>query len=117
MSRLTELIVGGTRSVVSLIEGAKSRTVPVVVVTGWIVAALQRAASAAGGDEILLKPCFPEDLLNAVERLLTYHEARGNTAAPLRSSRSSHPGIDRSNDGPLPTHDSSRSRRRSRLLV
>src|SRR5438105_3912485 len=57
---ITELIVGGTRSTIGLIEAAKVRMVPVVVVTGWIVVALQRAASAAGADEILLKPCLPE---------------------------------------------------------
>jgi len=73
------------------------------VVTGWIVIALQREASAAGVDEILLKPCFPEDLLNAVERMLARHGTVGDNAAPLRSSLSSDPGNDPSNDGPLPT--------------
>jgi two-component system cell cycle response regulator DivK len=98
---ITGLLVGGTRSPVDLIEtaklGARGRTLPVIVVTASILVELHRAASTAGADEILLKPCFPEDLLNAVERMLESHGMSRDTPASSRHSLSSDSAGDTSN--------------------
>jgi DNA-binding response OmpR family regulator len=74
---ITGLLIPGDLFPCDLIEGAKQgrwgKVVPVVVVTATIVVPLHHAAEAAGADRILLKPCYPDDLLNAVDAVLDRH--------------------------------------------
>jgi CheY-like chemotaxis protein len=45
--------------------------VPIVALTAHAFADEQAAALAAGFDEVIAKPCNPDDLIVAVERLLS----------------------------------------------
>jgi CheY-like chemotaxis protein len=48
----------------------RTRHIPVVVVTGHALEQDNESAVAAGGDVFLTKPCLPENLVTAVERVL-----------------------------------------------
>lgn len=71
---VTGLMVPGTVFPIGLIEGAKQgewgRPIPVIVVTASILLPLHHAAEAAGADRILLKPCYPGDLLQSIDGVL-----------------------------------------------
>jgi DNA-binding response OmpR family regulator len=69
---ITGLLVPGSIDGVELIARirAKHPAVPIIVVTACVLHAIQNAARTAGCDELLTKPCFPEDLLESVWRLL-----------------------------------------------
>jgi two-component system, cell cycle response regulator DivK len=47
-----------------------TREIPVIAVTAHVVGHAREVALAAGCDAFLTKPCFPEDLLREVARLL-----------------------------------------------
>jgi two-component system, cell cycle response regulator DivK len=44
--------------------------IPVIVITGFPHEAAQRGALEAGADVFLGKPCLPDDLANAIQRLI-----------------------------------------------
>ena len=69
---ITGLLVPGSIDGVELIARirAKRSAVPIIVVTACVLRTIQNAARTAGCDELLTKPCFPEDLLELVWRLL-----------------------------------------------
>lgn len=78
------LAVPGSLPAPELIAGATSgrwgKRVPVVVVTACVLPELHKAAYAAGADAVLLKPCYPHDLLSAVRKAQT----GANSPAPSR---------------------------------
>jgi len=69
---ITGLLVPGSIDGVELIARirAERSPVPIIVVTACVLPTIQNAARTAGCDELLMKPCFPEDLLESVRRLL-----------------------------------------------
>jgi DNA-binding response OmpR family regulator len=69
---ITGLLVPGSIDGVELIARirAERSALPIIVVTACVLLTIQNAARTAGCDELLMKPCFPEDLLESVWRLL-----------------------------------------------
>jgi CheY-like chemotaxis protein len=71
---ITGLLVPGEIFPIGLIEGARTgrwgKVVPVIVVTATSVIPLHHEAEAAGAFRVLLKPCYPGDLLEAIEAAL-----------------------------------------------
>jgi CheY-like chemotaxis protein len=49
---------------------ARTRDVPVILLTGYPVKAIQQGALDAGVARFLTKPCLPEDLEQHIERLI-----------------------------------------------
>jgi CheY-like chemotaxis protein len=47
-----------------------TKDIPVIALTAHVVSHAREVALAAGCDAFLTKPCFPEDLLREVQRLL-----------------------------------------------
>jgi DNA-binding response OmpR family regulator len=76
---ITGLLVPGSFDGVELIRRTRERdaALPIIVVTACGVESIRQAARSAGCNELLLKPCFPEHLVESVWRLLdTPHEHR-----------------------------------------
>ena len=76
---ITGLLVPGLIDGVELIRRTRARdaALPIIVVTACDVESIHEAARSAGCNELLLKPCFPEHLIESVWRLLdTPHEDR-----------------------------------------
>jgi DNA-binding response OmpR family regulator len=76
---ITGLLVPGSFDGVELIRRARAHcaSLPMVVVTACGVERIRNDARTAGCNELLLKPCFPEHLVETVWRLLdTPHEHR-----------------------------------------
>jgi DNA-binding response OmpR family regulator len=76
---ITGLLVPGSFDGVELIRRARARnaSLPIVVVTACGLERIRDAARTAGCHELLLKPCFPEHLIETVWRVLdTPHEHR-----------------------------------------
>jgi two-component system, cell cycle response regulator DivK len=69
---ITGLLIPGSIDGVELIARvrAKHSALPIIVVTACGVPAIQQSARTAGCDELLMKPCFPEHLIDSVWRLL-----------------------------------------------
>jgi two-component system cell cycle response regulator DivK len=57
----------------------RTRRIPVVAVTGHVLAGAKERASAAGCDAFLTKPCLPDELLGVIQRIL-----RTVTSTPRR---------------------------------
>jgi DNA-binding response OmpR family regulator len=76
---ITGLLVPGSFDGVELIRRARARnaSLPIIVVTACGVERIRSDARTAGCNELLLKPYFPEQLIEAVWHLLdTPHERR-----------------------------------------
>ncbi len=71
---ITGILVPGAFEGVELIrrirEGARTATVPIIVVTACALGHEQERARRAGADVILQKPCLPNVLAEAVRRML-----------------------------------------------
>jgi CheY-like chemotaxis protein len=48
----------------------RTRRIPIVAVTGHVLAGAKERASAAGCDAFLTKPCLPDELLGVIQRIL-----------------------------------------------
>ena len=55
---------------------ARLRKIPVIILTGYPMRAVQDGALEAGADAFLTKPCLPEDLEQQVRRLLDRDDKR-----------------------------------------
>lgn len=78
---LLELRMNGMNGVEVLAELRKEPslvTVPIVALTASVMSFETAAAMAAGFTELLPKPCFPEDLVGAITRLIGAPVARAN---------------------------------------
>jgi len=60
----------GVMATQRLKEDARTGQIPVVILTGYPLAAIPQGALNAGADALLTKPCLPEDLERHVRRLL-----------------------------------------------
>lgn len=49
---------------------AKTQTIPIIALTGHALHGHSEGARKAGCDEFLTKPCLPDDLISAVNRIL-----------------------------------------------
>jgi two-component system cell cycle response regulator DivK len=49
----------------------RTRSIPVIALTGHVLAGAEQKARRAGCDLFLTKPCLPEDLQGHIERLMT----------------------------------------------
>jgi DNA-binding response OmpR family regulator len=84
---ITGLLVPGSFDGVELIRRTRERdaALPILVVTACGVERVRDAARTAGCSELLLKPCFPEHVVETVWQLLdTPHEDR---RIPVRGQR------------------------------
>jgi two-component system, cell cycle response regulator DivK len=57
-------------------NNARTRRIPVIILTGRAAQAIQEGALEMGADMFLTKPCLPEDLEQQVARLLRGLRAR-----------------------------------------
>ena len=62
--------LNGISAVHRLKQDARTRNIPVIILTGYAFRAIQQGALEAGADVFLTKPCLPEDLERYVRRLL-----------------------------------------------
>ena len=60
----------GITAIRHLRADARTRKVPVILLTGYPYKAIEDGALEAGADAFLTKPCLPEDLERQVHRLL-----------------------------------------------
>jgi two-component system, cell cycle response regulator DivK len=82
----------GINMVRHLREQECTRTIPVVAVTGHVVADLPERARRAGCDEVVPKPCSPDLLVDLVNR---YIGRRADDRAPARRPQPRQPAVDR----------------------
>ncbi len=61
---------------------ARTRTVPIIAVTGWLRQDLDTRARQAGIDRCLVKPVSPDTLLSAVDSILHGREGVAFASAP-----------------------------------
>jgi CheY-like chemotaxis protein len=61
--------------------------VPVVALTASVLSPERAAAMAAGFTELLPKPCFPEDLATAINRIIAASEAEESHHGRLRAGQ------------------------------
>src|SRR5712692_3210290 len=57
-----------------------TKDVRIIMLTGHLLRGSEQAALAAGADTFLTKPCLPEELLAAIERLLRRPDAGAASA-------------------------------------
>lgn len=62
--------VDGITAIRRLKTDARTRHVPVILLTGYPYKAIEQGALEAGADAFLTKPCLPEDLQSQVQQLL-----------------------------------------------
>jgi two-component system, cell cycle response regulator DivK len=60
----------GVSAIRRLKQSARTRRIPVILLTGYAMQAIQQGAMEAGADVFLTKPCLPEDLEQHVQRLI-----------------------------------------------
>jgi CheY-like chemotaxis protein len=85
---LLELRMTGMNGVQVLAELRKDQAlahVPVVALTASVMTRERAAAMAAGFTELLPKPCFPEDLAAAIERIITAAATQDSPHSGLRA--------------------------------
>jgi CheY-like chemotaxis protein len=59
----------------------RTQRIPVIALTGYVLAGAREAAEEAGCSAFLTKPCLPDDLIRAIQRIL-------RTVAPTPKERS-----------------------------
>jgi two-component system cell cycle response regulator DivK len=60
----------GITAIRHLKADARTRKVPVILLTGYPYKAIEEGALEAGADAFLMKPCLPEDLERQIHQLL-----------------------------------------------
>jgi CheY-like chemotaxis protein len=81
--------IDGLQATRSLRREARTRHIPIVVLTGFVQPAYEDLALDAGCDALLSKPCPAEQLLQVIERLISSratvkYQDRGGTVLPGR---------------------------------
>jgi two-component system cell cycle response regulator DivK len=69
----------------------RTRDIPVVVVTGCTVPAVQETARQLGCDSLLIKPCLPAVLIDKIQRLLATTAAPNCVSTASRGNNESSP--------------------------
>lgn len=62
--------IDGCEATRRLKKDERTRSIPVIAVTGYVVSWYRERAIAAGCDAFLTKPCLPDELIVEVQRLL-----------------------------------------------
>ena len=70
--------VDGIAATKRLKQDARTRHIPIIILTAYPHKAIQQGALEAGADAFLTKPCLPEGLEQQIRKLLT--------SAPQRTS-------------------------------
>ncbi len=67
----------------------RTKSIPVIALTGHALAGHSKGAFEAGCDAFVTKPCLPEDLMGEIERLLagTRSKVRTRTGRPRHADR------------------------------
>lgn len=63
----------------------RTRTIPVIALTGHALSSHARRATEAGCDRVLIKPALPDDVLKAVRQLMSPSDERPPEARRRRS--------------------------------
>lgn len=58
-------------------QDARTRDIPVMALTGHVLAGNAEHAREAGADEFVAKPCLPQDLENKIRNMLKPSKAKG----------------------------------------
>jgi len=82
----------GINMVRRLREQERTRTIPIVAVTGHVVADLPERARQAGCAKVVSKPCSPDTLVELVNR---YIGRRAGDRSPGEAGRRRRPSLDR----------------------
>jgi len=61
----------GVAAAKRLKQDARTRHIPIIILTGYPHKAIQERALEAGADAFLTKPCLPEDLDQQIRKFLT----------------------------------------------
>jgi CheY-like chemotaxis protein len=69
--------VDGVEATHRLKADARTRRIPILILTGYPLRAIAQGALEAGADVFLTKPCLPEDLEQHIERLATQTRRAG----------------------------------------
>lgn len=69
--------IDGITAIRYLKAHARTRKVPVILLTGYPFKAIEEGALEAGADAFMTKPCLPEDLERQVQQLLHPGPAHG----------------------------------------
>jgi CheY-like chemotaxis protein len=70
-------------TVTRMLKGdARTRSIPVIALTGHALAGAEARARRAGCDAFLIKPCVPEELTREIRRILSLGPGRARSAAP-----------------------------------
>jgi CheY-like chemotaxis protein len=72
-------VMDGWAATTKLKADRSSRSIPLIVLTGHVVSGEGARARTMGADAYLTKPCFPDDLLYEIRRLLRRREGPGGT--------------------------------------
>jgi two-component system cell cycle response regulator DivK len=91
---ITGLLVPGSMSGVELVGAIRviNASLPIVVVTACNANEMWQAAHGAGCNELLLKPCLPDQLIEAVWRLLDTPQGERRLVSTISSRRSGRSG-------------------------
>lgn len=60
-------------------QDARTRDIPVMALTGHVLAGNAEHAKEAGADEFVAKPCLPQDLENKIRNMLKPAKVRGKS--------------------------------------
>ncbi|MFP2929357.1 response regulator [Pyxidicoccus sp. 3LG] len=60
-------------------QDARTRDIPVMALTGHVLAGNAEHAREAGADEFVAKPCLPQDLENKIRNMLKPSKVRGKS--------------------------------------
>jgi CheY-like chemotaxis protein len=76
---------------------SRTKSIPVIMVTGWTSNEQLDRARRAGCDSVLPKPCLPEVLLEEIQRLLGIQPTNDSGDTQDRGVRSTRPGANPKN--------------------
>ena len=78
-------VMDGWEATRRLKEDARTNSIPVVALTGHVLAGISERAMQAGCDAFVTKPCLPEDLVMEIRKVLD----RAPPSTPARKIRGS----------------------------
>jgi len=67
----------GWEAITELKADARTRDIPVLMLTGHVLKESQERAAQAGADGFIPKPCLPDELSREIKRALKMHAGRG----------------------------------------
>jgi two-component system cell cycle response regulator DivK len=64
-------VIDGCEATRRLKAAPRTRAIPIIVLSGYLLEQSQQAAFAAGADAYLTKPCLPDDLARKIAEVLS----------------------------------------------